>query len=223
MRLVTLCPFYDHIRPETDAALRGLEAAGSLVIRAQGTGIAKARSEMAQSALASEATHLMWVDADMGFEPRDVVKLASHASDGLDFVTGPYFQRKPGGKAVFRPLDPAEPIKLGKGGGLIEIESCGFGFVLIAREVFEKVGETLPMLTRGFRPYFFEKLEETPEGVDWIGEDIAFCQRARAAGFQLFCDMSIRLYHIGTYLYSAEDAGSLKQVAETLTLEGVAT
>ena len=41
----------------------------------------------------------------------------------------------------------------------------------------------------------------------YLGEDFAFCERARRCGFQIFADTSIRLQHIGIYGYSWEDVG----------------
>lgn len=219
MELIVLCPFYDSIRPETEIGLRALEVGGARVVRTQGTGIAKMRSELAEQALRTNASHFMWIDSDIAFDPHNVTKLASH---NQDFVSGPYFQRRSGGKAVFKPLDQSQPIILGTGGKLIELMSCGFGFVLTSREVFVRVGKDLPILKGGFRPYFFESLVDDNGVLDWTSEDISFCAKTRAQGIRIFCDMSIRLFHIGSYLYSAEDAQP-KPIFETLELKaGVA-
>ena len=40
-----------------------------------------------------------------------------------------------------------------------------------------------------------------------MGEDYAFCERARHCGFKIMADTSIRLWHIGEYAYGWEDAG----------------
>jgi GT2 family glycosyltransferase len=42
----------------------------------------------------------------------------------------------------------------------------------------------------------------------YLGEDFAFCERARRSGYRIFADTTIRLRHIGNYGYSWEDAGS---------------
>jgi hypothetical protein len=41
----------------------------------------------------------------------------------------------------------------------------------------------------------------------YLGEDYAFCERARRCGFKIFADTTIRLQHIGIYGYSWEDVG----------------
>jgi hypothetical protein len=39
-----------------------------------------------------------------------------------------------------------------------------------------------------------------------VGEDYAFCMRARAVGAQLVCDTRVRVWHHGDYAYGWEDA-----------------
>jgi hypothetical protein len=46
------------------------------------------------------------------------------------------------------------------------------------------------------------------EGMWYLGEDYAFCERAHQAGYQVFADTTIRVDHLGTYRYSWEDAGT---------------
>jgi hypothetical protein len=45
----------------------------------------------------------------------------------------------------------------------------------------------------------------------YLAEDFSFSHRARAAGFKIFADTTIRLGHIGRYAYSWEDAGGSNQ------------
>jgi hypothetical protein len=42
----------------------------------------------------------------------------------------------------------------------------------------------------------------------YLTEDFAFCHRARAAGFQIMADTSVRLWRQGPYGFGWEDAGS---------------
>ena len=44
-----------------------------------------------------------------------------------------------------------------------------------------------------------------------LSEDYSFCERARQAGFTVMADTRIRLWHVGTYRYGWEDAGSSKE------------
>jgi hypothetical protein len=51
-------------------------------------------------------------------------------------------------------------------------------------------------------PYFLPMV--IPEGDEflYLGEDYAFCERARRCGYRIFADTTIRLQHIGPYGYS---------------------
>jgi hypothetical protein len=68
--------------------------------------------------------------------------------------------------------------------GLTEIWSAGSAGMLIRRHVLEAIGD----------PWF------TP-AADAVGlnEDINFCRKVRAAGFQIWCDPAAPLGHISTY------------------------
>ena len=65
------------------------------------------------------------------------------------------------------------------------------GCLLIRMSVFDK----LP------RPYF--RFESNEESGDIIGEDYIFCDRARAAGFRVWCDpaLSHEIGHIGQQVF----------------------
>jgi hypothetical protein len=49
---------------------------------------------------------------------------------------------------------------------------------------------------------------DTPRGPWYLGEDYAFCERARRCGIQVFADTTIRLRHYGRFGFSWEEAGS---------------
>jgi GT2 family glycosyltransferase len=71
--------------------------------------------------------------------------------------------------------------------GLTEMKRVPTGCLLIRMTVFEALSE----------PYFrFLNDEETGE---ILGEDYVFCDRAREAGFRIWCDakLSLEIAHIG--------------------------
>jgi hypothetical protein len=45
----------------------------------------------------------------------------------------------------------------------------------------------------------------------YLGDDFAFCYRARQAGYKIYADTTIRLGHIGPYAFSWEEAGGSNQ------------
>jgi hypothetical protein len=63
-------------------------------------------------------------------------------------------------------------------------------------------------------PYFWPLVIETEVSTPdkprhwYLSEDFSFCHRARAAGYKIFADTTIRLGHVGRYVFGWEDAGT---------------
>ncbi len=67
--------------------------------------------------------------------------------------------------------------------GLTEVPFLPTGLLLINTEVFTKIG----------KPYFSHQDAES--------EDVYFCEKAKANGYQLFCDPTIQVGHLGTAIF----------------------
>ncbi len=213
-RCVVLVPYSGHIEIECERALGRLEEEGYIVRRVpSGAGIDLQRSQMATDALADGFDELFWVDADIAFDAADVSRLRAHERP---LTCGLYAKKGARELACF--VHPGtEEIVFGKTGGLLSVRYAGMGFVHTRREVYDAIREVcaLPVCNRRFKrpvvPYFLPTLLESDEadGEPWyLTEDYAFFERARAAGFGLFADTRVRLYHVGRYKYGWEDAGS---------------
>ena len=210
MSLVALVPAATTIEPECDAALQKLRARGVKVRVFRGaSAIDQARSLMAHDALRDGFTKLLWIDADIAFDPDDVDRLLAHDEP---FVCGIY-PKKGARTFACHVLPETREIVFGEGGGLVEIMYAAGGFTLVDASVYAAVRETfsLPVCNaqfgQGFVPYYQPLIAETPEGPWYLGEDFAFSERARRAGFKIHADTRIRLSHIGRYAYQWEDAG----------------
>ena len=210
---VILVPVGGAIDSGCDDALRELERRGYPVWRVRGySAIDAARNQMATDALAEGFEELMWIDADVAFDPNDVDRLRAH---NLPFTCGLYPKKGPRQFACeFLPGTASVPF--GKSGGLVEVRYCGFGFTYTRREVFDAVRKklNLPECNQRFAlplvPYFEPMSVPEGDGRWSLSEDYAFCERARQAGFGAVADTRIRLWHIGTYRYGWEDAGNTK-------------
>jgi predicted O-methyltransferase YrrM len=211
---VVLVPVGGHVDPGCEDALRELERRGHPVWRYRGySAVDAARNQMATDAVGRGFQELMWVDADVAFDPNDVDKLRAH---DLPFTCGLYPKKGPRQFACeFLPNTPA--VRFGRNGGLVEIKYCGFGFTHVRAAVFEAVQAhfDLPICNLRFNSPlvpFFEPMAVPDPGGQWsLSEDYAFCERARQAGFTVVADTSIRLWHVGSYRYGWEDAGSAKE------------
>ena len=210
-RCVVLVPFMGFIHQECEEALKALERRGYIVRRVGGyANIDQGRNQMSTDALMEGFEETLWIDSDVGFNPDDVEKLRAH---NLPIVCGIYPQK--GKRALASHVMPGAPsMTFGKDGGLVELLYAGTGFLLIRREVYQTVLRQLelPICNERFGhpmiPFFLPMLHDIEEGCWYLGEDYAFCHRARECGFKVFADTSIRLWHIGTYRYGWEDAGS---------------
>ncbi|MBX9583139.1 MAG: hypothetical protein K2X87_22760 [Gemmataceae bacterium] len=209
-RCVVLVPVGSHIDPGCEAGLQELERRGYAVRRVYGySQIDVGRNQLATDALADGFDELAWVDSDVVFRPDDLDRLRSH---DLPFVCGLYPKKGPREFAcAFLPGTAA--VAFGTAGGLTEVRYCGFGFVLTRREVYDTVRDRLrlPTLNQRFPkplvPYFAPLAVTDGDGGWYLGEDYAFCERARQAGFRVMADTAVRLWHVGAYRYGWEDAG----------------
>jgi hypothetical protein len=211
-RAVVLVPYLTHVEPACDTALRELERRGLEVRRYASTAaVDRTRSEMATAALADGFDELVWIDSDIAFEPDDVDRLRRH---DLPLIGAMYAKKGTRGFAAYFEPD-TEVVQLGANGGPCRMRYLGMGFVLTHRRVYDDIRRTysLPLCNVRFGapvvPYFVPLViqdDAQPGGHWYLGEDYAFCERARQAGHPVLVDTAIRLGHIGSYRYGWEDA-----------------
>jgi hypothetical protein len=165
---------------------------------------------MATDALADGFQELLWIDADVGFDPDEVERLRSNPHP---IVCGIY--PKKGVRALACHLLPeTKDVVFGPEGAVIEIKYAATGFLLTRAKVYEdiKAFHRLPVCNLQFNkpmiPYFLPIIADDGHGPWYLGEDFAFCHRARAAGHHIMADTRVRLWHIGSYRHGWEDAGS---------------
>lgn len=185
MKLMVAVPTLDMIHWEFARCLTGLvqrlERSGVEydVCFKGGTLVYNAREALAAEAINSGYTHILWLDADMVFNPDVFDTLSAHEKP---FVTGVYRSRHaPYKSCIFKSLDPDERFNE-MPDELFEICACGFGIVLTETAVLYEV-------------YKANGTMFLPNG-DY-GEDIALCDRARKLGYTLYCDPGVRAGHIG--------------------------
>lgn len=168
--------------------------------------VSRARNLIAHDFMNSDCEHLLFIDADMTFEPESVTRLLAFNQDKA-IVGGAYEARKEG-KIYILTLDGDKGNVVMSGMGLVKAKRIATGFMMIHRKVFEKLRDDHPewkhkdtssdKILDGF---FDFKL--TPEG--YIGEDFLFCQRAIDAGFNdIWIDPTIKLGHMGIHEFKSD-------------------
>jgi hypothetical protein len=161
----------------------------------------RARNTCASKFLSGDATHLMFVDADIKFNPTDVVRLLTHDKD---IVGGIYPQKTLPPKMVVNTIDNGK-----REGNLIEVGTIGTGFMLIKRTVFEK------LIEEGATPYndqmelinnnqydFFQCTIDSRGR--YLTEDWSFCRRWRQVGGEVWADLDIALEHVGYFRFQPD-------------------
>ena len=131
--------------------------------------ITRARNYCADEFLRSDATHLLFIDSDIGFNPQDVLALLAMQDDDSDYdvIGAPYPKKciswekikmavdkgiadedpnkleKFVGDYVFNPKGGQREIPIGEP---VEVMEMGTGFMMIRRKTFDKYKEVFPHL-----------------------------------------------------------------------------
>jgi len=160
-----------------------------------GTLVYLARERIAHRAINEEYSHVLWLDSDMIFTPSILDDLMF---SGKGFVTGIYHARRKGyASCIFKSIEINKIERFDEyPNETFEIAGCGFGCVLVETEILKAV-----CLNKGT---CFTPLKN-------LGEDIAFCQRAREMGYKLYCEPSVVCGHIGHIAIYPEDHEAWKK------------
>ena len=160
------------------------------LLTSMGTLIVNQRSDLAKLAIEGGATHILYLDSDMRF-PRDTLdRLLAHNKPivAANYVTRRFPIRT---VAYANDTDLTTVDTLPESTGLEPVASVGMGVMLVSVEVFKSL--QAPWFMIGYS-------QKTGE---FSGEDIFFCRKARAAGFEVLIDhdLSKEVKHTGTLDY----------------------
>ena len=190
--------------------------------------IQRARNLLAHQFMQSQATHMMFIDADIRFNPHDIVHMVKADKD---IICGIYPKKEINWDSVRAAMDagvPNENLKHHTGAFVVnlvgyetqvtvpmneplEIWNGGTGFMLIKREVFEGMKDKLPSYLNNvldmknpangetITEYFATLIE--PETNILLSEDYYFCKKAREMGYKVWAAPWVQLAHVGTYAF----------------------
>lgn len=194
--------------------------------------ITRARQNIVADFLTNEsATHLIFIDADIGFEPEQVFRLMDFGRD----VTAAIYPiksidwQKVGASAEAKraPLESAalsymidfvdsEHIEVNN--GFARVSYAGTGFLMIRRHVLISMIERYPELRYGhdhkpkdklsgskWRCALFNCMIDEESGT-YLSEDFSFCKRWSAMGGEIWADLQSRLTHVGTMSFRGDVA-----------------
>lgn len=119
---------------------------------------------------------ILMIDTDIVFSPEDVSRLVeTMKKTGAAIVSGCYKEGYPPHSFALRDM-ALNPMPQLQSLEPFEVGACGMGFCLIDRAAFDCSFE--------------------PDFKNHVGEDIAFCGRARAQGLKIFADPSVVVEHL---------------------------
>ena len=192
--------------------------------------ITRGRNAMVADFLAiPHATHLLFVDADIGFEPEMVGRFLAYDEDvvaGLYPIKGLDWSR-----VAERATTPATADQLAEAGlsfvgvpldfhgreerhGFVTGRYAGTGFMMIRRSVLERMKDAHPELAYRSAHITARTARAAPHLVDlfapliepgtrtYLSEDYSFCHRWRTLGGKVWLDTTTRLTHAGSYDYA---------------------
>lgn len=170
-----------------------------------------------------QATHMMFIDADISFQPEQFHRLLLADKD---FAGAFYPVKSMDWKGAEERLRAGEPFPQAAfryvgtlcDGGEVKYDEHGFatasyvggGFQLIRRSVFErlfaanpqlKIRRTHVLFDNGYQSQNLYGLFDTfiDDKGDYLSEDYAFCKRFRDIGGEIWLDLKSRLTHTGAH------------------------
>jgi hypothetical protein len=168
--------------------------------------ITRARNTLTAKFLTNpDSTHLMFIDADIGWEPWHLLVMLNADKD---VIGGLYPMKSIPIKWCVNGFEGAK-----EEGALQEVSKTGTGFLLIKRHVFEKLNKhphVIPFkndiglpaeLDAHMKTYFDTGVRENR----YYSEDWAFCENWRDLGGEVWVDKRVLLRHSGTYVFSNEN------------------
>jgi hypothetical protein len=187
----------------------------------------------------SAATHLLFVDADIGFEPEQVFRLIE---SGADVVAGVYpikrvnWDKAKQALAADRPqpqsacldyvLEIDDPDHVVVVDGFTRVRYAGTGFLMIRRQVFEKMcGHPGYAPLQFFREHSRDALAGSanrfalfecmidPKTGTYLSEDFAFCKRWTDIGGEIWADLQSRLDHVGPSVFHGDVSSQFRASA----------
>lgn len=169
--------------------------------------VSRARNLLVRDFLDSDCTDLMFIDADINFEPDSVLRLMAWASDPKKGIVGGVPRTRKVNKVYIAQLDQDEEGVTMNRMGLVRAKRIATAFMLVRREVFERLVNENPQWN--YYDHNTDKLLNavfdflvTEEG--YMGEDYLFCDRARAIGYEVWIDPTIKLGHMGVQEYEGD-------------------
>lgn len=178
------------------------------------------------------STHLLFIDADIGFEPEQVLRLIECGADMCAAVypikridwnrvkTSLSGERPNPAAALNYAFEVEDPNAVIASSGFIKVRYAGTGFLMIRRTALERMCAHYPQL-RYKRDHSIDAATASDnrfalfecmiaEDGTYLSEDFAFCKRWSDMDGEIWADLDSRLHHIGPMTFCGDLASRFK-------------
>jgi hypothetical protein len=170
----------------------------SLVTRARNNLMAKMMTNQ-------QATHFMFIDADIRFQPESIFQMIAHDKD----VIGGLYPKKALPINYVINLKPTVTVQ----GDIYTVDTMGTGFLLFKRHVYEKLIAAHPEckyvddigLGKQYEPMMYAIFDvQIDERGHYLSEDWLFCRRWQKIGGEIWAHSKTLLNHVGHYEFQGD-------------------
>ena len=170
----------------------------SLVTRARNNLMAKMMTNTA-------ATHFMFIDADIRFQPEAIFMMLASDKD----VIGGLYPKKALPVQYVINVKPGTMIQ----NDIFPVDTMGTGFMMFKRHVYEKLCAAHPEckyvddvgLGKQYEPTMFSIFDtEIDEKGHYLSEDWTFCRRWAKLGGEIYAHAKVLLNHSGHYEFAGD-------------------
>jgi hypothetical protein len=170
----------------------------SLVTRARNNLMAKMMTNTA-------ATHFMFIDADIRFQPEAIFMMLAADKD----VIGGLYPKKALPVQYVINVKPGTVIQ----NDIFPVDTMGTGFMMFKRHVYEKLCAAHPEckyvddvgLGKQYEPTMFSIFDtEIDEKGHYLSEDWTFCRRWARLGGEIYAHAKVLLNHSGHYEFAGD-------------------
>lgn len=160
---------------------------------------------MAKMMTNTMATHFMFIDADIRFQPESIFQMLSYEKD---VIAGLYPKKTIPTNYVINLL-PQTKIN----GDVFTVDTAGTGFLLFKRSVYEKLIAAFPEtkyvddvgLGKQYEPMMYAIFDcKIDERGHYLSEDWLFCRRWQSIGGEIWAHSKVLLNHIGHYEFQGD-------------------
>jgi hypothetical protein len=186
--------------------------------------ITRARNTLTAKFLTNpDSTHLMFIDADIGWEPWHLLVLLNR---DVDVIGGLYPMKSLPIKWCVNGFEGAAEGP----DGLQEVTKTGTGFLLIKKHVFEKLNSHPNVksfkndigLSAELDPFMKTYFDTGVRENRYYSEDWSFCENWRDVGGKVWVDKRVLLRHTGTYVFDYAAQEQVYKELHAMATAGVA-